>query len=66
MLKDLEEKAIIINNIRFISGKLNADSPEVLKSIAYQIRNVSDNSVLVIGSENREKLICSSWSVISL
>ncbi len=34
MLKELEEKAVIINNIRFISGKIQADSAEVLKNIA--------------------------------
>jgi len=55
MIKELEEKAVIINNIRFVSGKLQADSPEVLKNIAYQVRNLSDNTVLVIGSENGDK-----------
>jgi alanyl-tRNA synthetase len=55
MLKELEEKAEIINNIRFISGKLQADSAEVLKNIAYQIRNSSDNTVLVIASANGDK-----------
>ena len=39
MLKELEEKAVIINNIRFISGKIQTDSAEILKNIAYQIRN---------------------------
>jgi alanyl-tRNA synthetase len=55
MAKELEEKAEIINGIRFLSGKLPADSAEVLKAIAYQIRNSSDNGVLVIGSENGDK-----------
>jgi len=55
MLKDLEEKAVIINNIRFVSGQLKTDSIEVLKNIAYQIRNSSDNTVLVIGSETGGK-----------
>ena len=55
MLKELEGKAEIINKIRFISGKLQADSAEVLKNIAYQIRNSSDNTVLVIASENGDK-----------
>ena len=55
MIKELEEKAVIINNIRFVSGKLQADSAEVLKNIAYQVRNQSDNTVLVIGSENGDK-----------
>ncbi len=55
MIKELEEKAVIINNIRFVSGKLQADSADVLKNIAYQVRNQSDNTVLVIGSENGDK-----------
>ena len=55
MLKELEDKAIIINNIRFVYGKIQADSAEILKNIAYQVRNTSDNTVLVIGSENGEK-----------
>jgi alanyl-tRNA synthetase len=55
MLKELEEKAVIINNIRFVSGKLQTDSAEVLKNIAYQVRNSSDNTILVIGSENGDK-----------
>ncbi|HUX55934.1 MAG TPA: alanine--tRNA ligase [Bacteroidales bacterium] len=53
-LSDLMEKAVIINNIRFISGKIDADS-EVLKKIAYQVRSSSDNTVLVIGSATHEK-----------
>ncbi len=55
MLKEIEEKAVIINGIRFISGQLQADSAEVLKNIAFQVRSASDNSVLVIGSENNGK-----------
>jgi alanyl-tRNA synthetase len=55
MIKELEEKAVIINNIRFVSGELQTGSAEVLKNIAYQLRNQSDNTVLVIGSENGDK-----------
>jgi alanyl-tRNA synthetase len=55
MLKELVEKAIMIKNIRFVSGKLQADSVDVLKNIAYQVRNSSDNTVMVIGSENGDK-----------
>jgi alanyl-tRNA synthetase len=55
MLKGLEENAVIINNIRFVSGKLQTDSADILKNIAYQVRNSSDNTVLVIGSENENK-----------
>lgn len=55
MLKELLEKAVIINNIKFVSGKLDTDSPDVLKNIAYQIRSSSENTVLVIGSETAGK-----------
>ena len=55
MLKTLVEKAVIINNIRFVSGQLETDSPDVLKNIACQIRNSSENTVLVIGSETAGK-----------
>ena len=55
MMKELVEKAVIINNIRFVSGQLDTDSPDVLKNIAYQIRNSSEDTVLVIGSETSGK-----------
>ncbi len=55
LMKELIEKSEIINNIRFISGKIDTESPEVLKNIAYQIRSSSDNTVLVIGSETGGK-----------
>jgi alanyl-tRNA synthetase len=55
MVKSLSEKAVIINNIRFISGQLETDSPDVLKIVANQIRNSSDNTVLVIGSATGSK-----------
>ncbi|MBK8882809.1 MAG: alanine--tRNA ligase [Bacteroidales bacterium] len=55
MAKELIDTAVIINNIRYVSGKLQADSAEVLKTIAYQLKNSSDNTVLVIGSENGDK-----------
>jgi alanyl-tRNA synthetase len=55
MAKDLEEKAVIINNIRFISARLQSDSADLLKNIALQIRSSSENTVLVIGSQNGDK-----------
>ena len=50
MLKNIEEKAIIINDIKFISGQIDTDSADILKTIASEVRKKSDNSVLVIGS----------------
>jgi alanyl-tRNA synthetase len=50
MLKNLIEKAIKINDIRFISGKIEADSADTLRIIAFEARKTSDNIVLVVGS----------------
>jgi alanyl-tRNA synthetase len=50
ILKDLETKALIINNIRYISGQVESDSPDILKTIAFEVRKSSENSVLVIGA----------------
>jgi alanyl-tRNA synthetase len=44
-----------INNIEFVSGIIETDSPEILKNIAYQIRTSSESTVIVIGSENSGK-----------
>jgi alanyl-tRNA synthetase len=55
MLSELVDNPVIINEIKFVSGKLKTDSPDILKNIAYDIRNSSENSVLVIGSENSGK-----------
>ncbi|MFZ0282016.1 MAG: alanine--tRNA ligase [Bacteroidales bacterium] len=52
---DLEAKSVLINGIQFLSGIVEAGSADVMKTIAYQIRNTSDNSVLVIGSVINEK-----------
>ena len=54
-LKELIDKAVIINNIRFVSGRIETDSPDVLKNIAHQVRTSSENTVMVIGSENGGK-----------
>jgi alanyl-tRNA synthetase len=50
-LKELVDKAVRINNITFVSGRIETDSSEVLKNIAYQLRNSSENTIMVIGSE---------------
>ncbi len=55
MVRELEEKAVTISNVRFISGVLQAESAEVLKNIAFHVRNSSDNTVLVIGSSDGDK-----------
>ena len=54
-LKKLIEKAEVINNVRFISGTVDAASPDMLKNLAYQVKNSYDNAVLVIGSETDGK-----------
>jgi alanyl-tRNA synthetase len=49
--KSLEEKAITIGKIRFVAGQVEVESAETLKTIAHLVRNSSDDTVLVIGSE---------------
>jgi alanyl-tRNA synthetase len=53
--KTLEEKAINIGSFRFISGQVDAESAEVLKTIAHQIRNSGTDTVLAIGCEEDGK-----------
>jgi alanyl-tRNA synthetase len=55
IMKKLVDKAVSVNDIKFVSGQIETDSTDVLKNIAYQIRSSSDNTVLVIGSENLGK-----------
>jgi alanyl-tRNA synthetase len=55
MVKELIEKSVTINEIIFISGKVEAESADILKNIAYQMQNAFEKSVMVIGSENAGK-----------
>lgn len=48
--RNLEEKAVMINGIRFIKGIVDAGSPEMLKTIAHLLRNSYDDLVMVTGS----------------
>ena len=49
-LKELEENGVDIKGIKFISGKIETDSADTLKAIAFELRSISDNIVAVIGS----------------
>lgn len=49
--RDLESKAQVINEIKFIAGIVTAESADTLKAIAFEARKSSDNTVLVIGSD---------------
>jgi alanyl-tRNA synthetase len=49
--KSLEEKAVTLGSFRMITGQIESDSAETLKTIAHQIRNSGIDTVLVIGSE---------------
>jgi alanyl-tRNA synthetase len=65
IIRELEGKAVLIKGIRFMSGKIDAWSAEILKNIASQVRNSSDNTVLVLGAELSEKanilvMVCDS------
>jgi alanyl-tRNA synthetase len=57
ILKELEEKSILINGIRFLSGIIETDSAEMLKTIANDLRNSSASSVLVVGAVIGDKAI---------
>jgi alanyl-tRNA synthetase len=65
IIRELDGKAVLIKGIRFMSGKIDTGSTEILKNIAFQVRNSSDNTVLVIGAEVSEKanilvMVCDS------
>jgi len=51
MINELVEKAVPVGKIRFVSGKVETDSFDVLKNIAYQIRTTANDTVLVIGAD---------------
>jgi alanyl-tRNA synthetase len=54
-LKSLADKAVMINNIRYVSGQIGSVSSDLLKSIAYPLRNSSENTVFVIGTDDNGK-----------
>ena len=54
-LKELADKALLINDINYISGQIETGSADLLKNIAYQVRSSSENTILVIGSESGGK-----------
>lgn len=49
-LQVLAGKAVVINGMKFISGVAEAESADLLKNSAYQQRNISENTITVIGS----------------
>jgi alanyl-tRNA synthetase len=55
ILEELMKKKRLLGDIHFVSGRLETDSPDILKNLAYNIRSSSDNTVLVIGSEIKGK-----------
>jgi alanyl-tRNA synthetase len=55
IIKELISGTVNVSNLNFISGQVEAESPEMLKTIAYQIRKTSENTVLVLGSASGDK-----------
>jgi alanyl-tRNA synthetase len=53
--KNLEEKAVLINGIRFIKGIVETESPDFLKTIAHQLRNQYDDAVFAAGASAYNK-----------
>jgi alanyl-tRNA synthetase len=54
-VKELQEKAVSIKDIVFISGVVETDSADMLKSIAFEIRKNSECSIAVLGAVISEK-----------
>jgi alanyl-tRNA synthetase len=48
--KNLEENSVKMQGFRLIKGIIDADSAEMLKTIANQVRTSSDDAVLVLGA----------------
>ncbi len=55
ILEELQQKAVVVNKVSIVSGIVETDSPELLKNSAYKIRNSSQNTVFVFGSETGGK-----------
>lgn len=55
IIKELIKKAVTVNNLKFISGQLDTESPEMLKNIAFRLHKSSENIVLVLGSASGGK-----------
>jgi alanyl-tRNA synthetase len=53
--KSLEDKAVDLGKFRLIAGQVEADSAEMLKNIAHQIRNSGTDTVLILGCEIGDK-----------
>ena len=53
--QDLINKMQEWNGIKIISGKINASSVDVLKTLGFQLREEIDNSVIILGAEIKGK-----------
>lgn len=51
MLNDLVEKAQKTGDIRIITGRMDGNSPDLIRNVAWQAKNSLENSILIIGSE---------------
>jgi alanyl-tRNA synthetase len=49
-LRTLEEKAVMVKGIRLVTGEVSGASPDILKTMAFEVRKNSDNSVVVLAS----------------
>lgn len=55
LLKEIESKAIDINGITFLSGNIEAESADTLKSMAMEARKTLTNSILILGADIHDK-----------
>jgi alanyl-tRNA synthetase len=52
---NLKDQVVERSGINFIAQKISADSPTIIKDLAFQMRNEIDNLFLVIGAEIHDK-----------
>jgi alanyl-tRNA synthetase len=48
---ELAGKAVTIRDLKFVSGRIDGASPEILKNLAWQAKSMSGRVVIVLGSE---------------
>ncbi len=55
LVNNLRDKAVIINDVRLIAVQLESVSPDIMKNVAFRLRQVENNTVLVLGSATEGK-----------
>ncbi len=53
--EELLKKAESVNDYRYIASRVDVNSPEALKKLAYELRSAGENMVVVLGAAINEK-----------